>query len=146
MKFKFTNEDIDKSTHLNQNSGGAISQYYQQADCFIWLKSFQIQQASGKLNFDEKSFKNNDLTQIKAWIETRQRKKQEWMVIVCIQGSFNKEYSDVSDHKSLNIIEKSCKSSRKNEESNANTKFKRKFNIADIKDNIDSRIPRVNRL
>lgn len=68
------------------------------------------------------------------------------MVIVCIQGSFNKEYSDVSDHKSLNIIEKSCQSRRENEESNTNTKFKCQFNIADIKDNIDSRIPRVNRL
>ena len=68
------------------------------------------------------------------------------MVIVCIQGSFNKEYSDVRDHQSLNIIEKSSQSCRENEESNANTKFKRKFNIADIKDNIDSRILRVNRL
>jgi hypothetical protein len=39
-----------------------------------------------KLNFDEKTFKSQELQPIKAWIASRQMKMQAWMIVVMIDG------------------------------------------------------------
>ncbi len=59
----------------------------------------------------------------------RQKKKQEWMMIVCIEGQFHKEYSDVRYFTILNdlLLEKRFEACGKTERSNHGPEFDIQF-------------------
>lgn len=85
---------FDSSSGNNSTSQQNVSAYYNQPDCFILL--YRVVQSADGIAFDEKAFKNNHLSRAKGWIETRIRKKQEWLFILMVDGVMGKEKNEVN--------------------------------------------------
>jgi len=94
MRYQLVDSEEDNSDSGNSTSQQNVSAYYNQPDCFILL--YRVVQSADGIAFDEKAFKNYYLSRAKVWIDTRIRKKQEWLFILMVAGLMGKEKNEVN--------------------------------------------------
>jgi hypothetical protein len=79
--------DVLSSSQQLLTNQQSVSQYYLQPDGHLYL--VRLPPA-----FEEKAFKSAELPQLRLWVEQRQRKKQEWAIVLVIE-TIAKDHSEV---------------------------------------------------